>query len=112
MIAQAQEILAQWQSGQSNFPLTTSGSTGDPVSITHQRSALQWSANNTLQAWFDPGQPPIQLCVLPLTKAGGFMQIIRAAVWQTPIWVLPPQANSCPDVIPRILERPNWLSAV
>ncbi len=21
-------------------------------------------------------------------------------------------ANSCPDVIPRILERPNWLSAV
>jgi o-succinylbenzoate---CoA ligase len=107
MIAQAQEILAQWQSGQHNFPLTTSGSTGDPMSISHQRSALQWSANNTLQAWFDPVQPPVQLCVLPLTKAGGFMQIIRAAVWQTPIWVLPPQANPLLDLSTATLLHPN-----
>lgn len=107
MIAQAQEILAQWQSEQPNFTLTTSGSTGEPASITHHRDALVWSANNTLQAWFDPSEPPIQLCALPFNKAGGFMQLIRAAVWQTPIWVLPPQANPLLDLTAATLLHPN-----
>ena len=107
MIAQAQEILAQWQRGQSDFTLTTSGSTGAPATIIHHRSALEWSAINTLRAWYNPSDPPIQLCVLPLNKAGGFMQIIRAAVWQTPVWILSPQANPFTDVNAAVLLHPD-----
>ena len=93
MIAQAGDILNAWLNGQNTFQLTTSGSTGDPTAITHEREALLWSANATLNCWFDPTNPPTQLCVLPLNKAGGFMQVIRAAVWQTPLWTLSPKAN-------------------
>lgn len=107
MVAQAQAILAKWQSGQSNFTLSTSGSTGEPALISHTRHALQWSANSTLHAWFDPNQPPIQLCVLPLNKAGGFMQLIRAAVWNQPLWISSPQANPLPDLSSTTLLFPN-----
>lgn len=93
MIEQAAHILLAWQNQQPTFELLTSGSTADPTTIEHSRGALTWSANSTLQSWFNPEKPPIQLCALPLNKAGGFMQIIRAAVWQTSIWILSPQTN-------------------
>ncbi|MCE2877761.1 MAG: hypothetical protein LW772_08860, partial [Bacteroidetes bacterium] len=93
MIDSASDILSAWQNQQPTFELWTSGSTGDPSRVSHSREALTWSANSTLQSWFNPEKPPIQLCALPLNKAGGFMQVIRAAVWQTSLWVLPPQTN-------------------
>ncbi|MFN6292663.1 MAG: AMP-binding protein [Bacteroidota bacterium] len=93
MIDSASDILSAWQNQQPTFELWTSGSTGDPNSVSHSRESLTWSANSTLQSWFNPEKPPIQLCALPLNKAGGFMQVIRAAVWQTSLWELPPQTN-------------------
>ena len=100
-IDQAIDILRRWELGDTHFSLTTSGSTGEPNSIEHSRAALQWSAESTLNTWFThSNQPedntplaPIQLCILPLNKAGGFMQLIRSAVWNAPIWIAPASAN-------------------
>ena len=100
-IDQAIDILRRWELGDTHFSLTTSGSTGEPTTIEHSRAALQWSAESTLNTWFThSNQPedntplaPIQLCILPLNKAGGFMQLIRSAVWNAPIWIAPASAN-------------------
>jgi O-succinylbenzoic acid--CoA ligase len=100
-IDQAIDILRRWELGDTHFTLTTSGSTGDPSAIEHTREALQWSAESTLNMWFtnsyqkEENNPlaPIQLCILPLNKAGGFMQLIRSAVWNVPIWIGPASAN-------------------
>jgi O-succinylbenzoic acid--CoA ligase len=100
-IDQAIDILRRWELGDTHFSLTTSGSTGEPATIEHSRAALQWSAESTLNTWFThSNQPedntpvaPIQLCILPLNKAGGFMQLIRSAVWNAPIWIGPASTN-------------------
>lgn len=100
-IAQAIDILNRWSRGETHFSLKTSGSTGDPTTIQHGRAALQWSAKSTFETWFKDSKPahentqfiPIQLCILPLNKAGGFMQLIRSAVWKTPIWIGPASTN-------------------
>ena len=100
-IDQAIDILRRWELGDTHFSLTTSGSTGEPATIEHSRAALQWSAESTLNTWFTHSkQPedntplaPIQLCILPLNKAGGFMQLIRSAVWNAPIWIGPASGN-------------------
>ena len=100
-IDQAIDILRRWELGDTHFSLTTSGSTGEPATIEHSRAALQWSAESTLNTWFTHSNQqvdntpltPIQLCILPLNKAGGFMQLIRSAVWNAPIWIGPASAN-------------------
>jgi len=100
-IDQAIDILRRWELGDPHFSLTTSGSTGEPATIEHSRASLQWSAESTFETWFThSNQPedntlltPIQLCILPLNKAGGFMQLIRSAVWNVPIWIGPASAN-------------------
>jgi o-succinylbenzoate---CoA ligase len=100
-IDQAIDILRRWEQGDTHFSLTTSGSTGEPATIEHCRAALQWSAESTQNTWFTTSNPPnehtsftpIQLCILPLNKAGGFMQLIRSAVWNAPIWIGPASAN-------------------
>ena len=100
-IDQAIDILRRWELGDTHFSLATSGSTGEPTTIEHSRAALQWSAESTLNTWFThSNQPedntplaPIQLCILPLNKAGGFMQLIRSAVWNAPIWIGPASGN-------------------
>ena len=93
MVETALDILNQWQAELPIYNLSTSGSTGNPSIISHSREALQWSATSTLKTWFNSDNPPIQLCALPLNKAGGFMQIIRSAVWNTPIWIGEPSSN-------------------
>lgn len=55
-----------------------------------------WSAEQTLAAFFNGCQDLSQLCVLPLDKAGGLMQAVRAEVWGTPIEVR--EARSLPNL--------------
>jgi O-succinylbenzoic acid--CoA ligase len=107
MIHQAIEILNAWDTHQPQFTLQTSGSTGTPSSITHSRNALQWSAESTLKTWFDHQKAPIQLCALPFNKAGGFMQLIRASVWQSPIWLGEPNSNPLESIENYVLFLPQ-----
>jgi len=100
-VNEAVNVLRRWHQGESHFTLTTSGSTGDPTPINHSREALEWSAESTLKTWFQWPEnseshtpiSPIQLCILPLNKAGGFMQLIRSAVWNSPLWIGPASAS-------------------
>ncbi len=55
-----------------------------------------WSAEQTLSAFFNCCQDLSQLCVLPLDKAGGLMQAVRAEVWNSPIEVR--EASSLPHL--------------
>jgi O-succinylbenzoic acid--CoA ligase len=107
MISQAQDILRAWKELQPSFVLSTSGSTGEPKPIKHSRDALQWSAESTLKLWFQPSAAPIQLCVLPLNRAGGFMQVVRSAVWQKPLWLLSAQTNPFLNLQESVLLIPS-----
>lgn len=86
-----QKIIDDWHS-LDQFTLETSGSTGSPKTIYHSKEALIWSANATRTAWLKHTNL-CQICVLPLHKAGGFMQVIRALVWNQPLWVFMPSAT-------------------
>ncbi len=87
----ATEIISQWQQGKSEFLIFTSGSTGQPKPFTLNRELLIWSAQQTLKYFIS--KPDKQLICLPLNKVGGFMQVIRAAVWNQPFYCIPPSSN-------------------
>lgn len=90
------EFLQAWRSGQDEFVMQTSGSTGNPNQMTWKREHMIWSAEQTLAAFFNCCQDLSQLCVLPVDKAGGLMQAVRAEVWGTPIEVR--EARSLPQL--------------
>lgn len=86
------EFLDAWRSGEESFIMHTSGSTGTPSQMIWEREHMIWSAEQTLSAFFNCCQDLSQLCVLPLDKAGGLMQAVRAEVWNTPIEVREPSS--------------------
>jgi o-succinylbenzoate---CoA ligase len=89
-------FIRQWQSGQSSFALHTSGSTGAPKSILLLRQHLQWSAASTLG--FLPSQLRGIFMCLPAHKVGGFMQMVRAQVWDVPLHIQEPSTQ--PQILP------------
>ncbi len=91
MSPEVEDIVKRWNAGQSEFNITTSGSTGQPKPFVLQRSSLIWSAQQTLKHFIsNPGK---QLICLPLNKVGGFMQVIRALVWNYPFYQVVPSSN-------------------
>lgn len=90
------EFLNAWRSGEESFIMHTSGSTGTPSQVVWKREHMIWSAEQTLSAFFNCCQDLSQLCVLPLDKAGGLMQAVRAEVWNSPIEVR--EATSLPQL--------------
>ena len=86
-----ENCIKLWQEGEKSFTLKTSGSTGTPKKIRLSKEMLQWSAENTYAAL--ELQNEYILCCLPVTKTGGFMQLIRALVWDCPIYFSAPSAN-------------------
>jgi O-succinylbenzoic acid--CoA ligase len=89
-------FIQEWQAGQSAFVLHTSGSTGAPKPIQLLRQHLQWSAQSTLA--FLPSKPLGILMCLPAHKVGGFMQMVRAQVWDVPLYMEEPSAQ--PQILP------------
>ena len=89
----AEQFFEGWDAEQTTFTLQTSGSTGQPKLIELQRHHCIWSAERTREAFFPPALNVHQLCALPLTKVGAFMQLVRSRVWNTPIDVLEPSSN-------------------
>jgi len=82
-------IVKKWAKNTLSFALHSSGSTGDPKEIKLDRSLLQWSAMGTKSA-LNLGDNISILCCLPIEKTGGFMQLIRALVWNCPIHFVTP----------------------
>lgn len=90
------EFLERWRSQELHFPMQSSGSTGAPSRLMWERKHMIWSAERTREAWFHCCQDLSQLCVLPLDKAGGLMQAVRAEVWGSPIAIR--EASAVPNL--------------
>jgi O-succinylbenzoic acid--CoA ligase len=89
----AHSFFERWHQNQTEFSLSTSGSTGQPKSIVLEREKMIWSAQKTFEAYFTRSINKYQLCCLPVTKVGGLMQLVRSTVWNTPIDVVEPTSN-------------------
>jgi len=85
-------FLKDWRNPEHVFQLKTSGSTGLPKVMTLDRSLLEISANQTHKAIKGISEQPM-LCCLPTDKMGGFMQMVRAAIWQVSCTVIAPSNN-------------------
>lgn len=85
-----------WEQGVERFLLQTSGSTGAPKTIALERAKLIWSAEQTLT--FLPSKPKRMYLCLPTHKVGGFMQMVRACVWNIPLCIKTPKAKPVLDM--------------
>jgi O-succinylbenzoic acid--CoA ligase len=74
-----EKVIADWNSRSESFNLQSSGSTGLPKTIALSRELLVWSAESTrIALQLDRHILYSVFCCLPVTKTGGFMQLIRA----------------------------------
>lgn len=88
----SETIIRAWNKGETGFYIQTSGSTGEPKSIMLEREKIIWSAKQT--AIFLGILPTDSIyCCLPVTRVGGWMQVARALVWNTPLKVVEPSSN-------------------
>jgi len=85
------EFSKKWDKGAKAFLIETSGSTGTPKEMILERRKLLWSAEQSLK--YLPSKPNLINCCLPTNKVGGFMQIVRAKVWDVPFYKAAVSAN-------------------
>ncbi|GAA0880990.1 AMP-binding protein [Algoriphagus jejuensis] len=81
-----------WLSGQKQFLQQTSGSTGVPKRIELTREQMQASAEAT-GAFFNSNPTTRLLCCLNPEYIAGKMMLVRAMVWDCPIWLVEPAGN-------------------
>lgn len=89
---EAENIIRQWRSGQTEFPVSSSGTTGEPGLFLLKRNLIELSCRITGDALYVSQEDRIHCC-LPLTKVGGLMQLFRSEIWGVPIDVAEPTAN-------------------
>ena len=89
---EAENIIRQWRSGQTEFPVSSSGTTGEPGLFLLKRNLIELSCRITGDALYISQEDRIHCC-LPLTKVGGLMQLFRSEIWGVPIDVAKPTAN-------------------
>jgi O-succinylbenzoic acid--CoA ligase len=92
LTTEAQNIIRQWRTGQTEFPVTSSGTTGEPGVFLLKRNLIELSCAVTGEALQIKPDDRIHCC-LPLTKVGGIMQLFRSEVWGIPIDVAEPTSN-------------------
>lgn len=88
---EVEHICEQWNQGKESFNLSSSGTTGSPKFISLDRELLLWSAKGTAAKLNLKDEN--MFCCLPIEKAGGFMQIIRALVHDWDIYFEEPHSN-------------------
>jgi len=81
-----------WLQKQSNFEITTSGSTGTPQSIVWSRELMLWSINNTVRYLNLKSGMHILHCI-DANKAGGMMMLARALYLKMSVEVVHPASN-------------------
>lgn len=98
-----------WLSGEETFKQGTSGSTGAPKKIKISRSQLLASAKAT--GGFFKIQPTSKLlCCLNPNYIAGKMMLVRALVWDCPIWLVEPKSNPFSDLSDEI--SPDFVAMV
>jgi o-succinylbenzoate---CoA ligase len=96
----ALDFARQWLSGQQDFQVHTSGSTGAPKAILLQRKHMQASARLSLQALGISAGDTALLCINP-AYIGGKMMLVRAMEANLPLYVAAPVANPLLEVLQR-----------
>ncbi|MBC8152739.1 MAG: AMP-binding protein [Bacteroidetes bacterium] len=97
--ADAVAFCRAWQSGQTDFTLHTSGSTGAPKPITLTRRQMQASARLTGQTFgLQPGDS-ILVC-LNIRYIAGVMMLVRGLELGLPMTIIEPAANPLTDFDP------------
>lgn len=81
-----------WLAGETNFNQQTSGSTGLPKKIELHREQMQASAEAT-GAFFKTSPNTKLLCCLNPEYIAGKMMLVRAMVWDCPIWLVEPSSD-------------------
>jgi O-succinylbenzoic acid--CoA ligase len=92
----AEDFLKQWHEGRETFYLKTSGSTGEPKTISLEKQWMKWSAAHTAE-FLKPAPQDKILCCLPLNRIGGLMMLVRAMEWEIPFEVTEPVSNPLLD---------------
>lgn len=89
----ASSLCRAWLSGENTFIQRTSGSTGTPKNIEISREQMQASALAT-GAFFNSNSETKLLCCLSPEYIAGKMMLVRAMVWDCPIWLVEPNGIS------------------
>lgn len=82
----------KWLAGDTQFQLSTSGSTGAPKPISLQRGQLLASAHLTIR-FFGLGPALHGLVCLPTDRIAGLMMLVRGMEANMPLTVVPPAAQ-------------------
>lgn len=94
---QALTFCHQWLTGVQDFDLSTSGSTGEPKTITVHRQQMEKSAAGT-KAFFGIEQGSKLLCCLNIWMIAGKMMLVRAMEWDATVYVEDPKENPLLDI--------------
>ncbi len=97
----SKEILSfcmAWLAHQNTYEITTSGSTGNPKTISWTRALMLWSIANTAKALPLKNGMHCLHCI-DVKKAGGKMMLARALHLQMSIEVIEPSANPFEGVL-------------
>lgn len=92
LINEIEQFCMEWKSGQEQFIVQTSGSTGIPKQITLQREHMKASALAT-NLFFNNGKGNTALLCLSPTTIGGKMMIVRALEAEMNLIVVEPSSN-------------------
>ena len=97
------DALAEWWSEETNIVSLTSGSTGMPKSIHHNKKAIEASALRTIQ-FFGLTDQPVASLVMPARYIGGKMMLIRALIGGWDLRVVKPA------VVPFLQPAPDFVA--
>jgi O-succinylbenzoic acid--CoA ligase len=86
-----------WLYDENNFYQQTSGSTGSPKTIEIIRLQMLESAKAT-GVFFNTNSKTKLLCCLNPEYIAGKMMLVRAMVWDCPIWLVEPKSNPFLDL--------------
>lgn len=95
--AKALHLCRAWDSGQTEFHIQTSGSTGPSKTIVLPRKHIEASIALTEKA-LDLTSNDIALCCLSIETIGGLMMLLRARKLSMELWVVAPSRNPFPTL--------------
>lgn len=87
----------QWLNGQGLFSLKTSGSTGEPKSISISRHQMELSAQQTIDFFELQPEDTVLVC-LNAAYIAGIMMIVRALISKAKIIAIEPTGNPLQDI--------------
>lgn len=86
-----QKTIEEWRD-EDTISLDTSGSTGEPKSISLPKKLVEWSAESSKKALGLSDDEKVLVCI-PTTKIGGLMLVMRSIIFNWRVTIQDPVAN-------------------